>query len=90
VLEGGNILPEGERLQRAVSFTISSGYQLDKEAYDFLKEVSQKEDPVKIVDNAIKKLRAGAETPLFINRRFLEEIAKEEIRTVAKRSNSEL
>jgi len=30
-------MSEGERLQKAVSFTIASGYQLDKEAFEFLK-----------------------------------------------------
>jgi len=68
---------EGERLQRAVSFTIAAGYQLNKEAFEFLNTISQKEDPLSLMEEAIKKIEELPEKPLFINRSFLEEMMKE-------------
>lgn len=64
-----------ERLQKAVALTITSGYQLDKEAFDFLKLLSQKRDPVKLMAEAVKRLEGVSEKTLFINRGFLEETA---------------
>lgn len=66
-----------ERLQRAVSFTIAAGYQLDKEAFEFLSKITQTEDPIILMEEAIKKIEGLPEKPLFINRNFLEEMMKE-------------
>jgi DNA polymerase II small subunit len=68
---------EGERLQRAVSLTIAAGYQLNKEAFEFLNTISQTEDPLSLMEEAIRKIGGLPEKPLFINRSFLEEIVKE-------------
>jgi len=68
---------EGERLQRAVTFTIAAGYQLNKEAFEFLNTISQREDPLSLMEEAIKKIEGLPEKPLFINRSFLEEMVKE-------------
>jgi len=65
-------MSECERLQEAVSFTISSGYQLDKEAFEFLNEVAKNEDPLNIMEKAVRKIRDLSQKPLFINRTFLE------------------
>jgi len=66
-----------ERLQRAISFTISAGYQLNKEAFEFLSMISQTEDPISLMEEAIRKMEVLPEKPLFINRSFLEEMVKE-------------
>lgn len=66
-----------ERLQRAVSFTIEAGYQLDKNAFDFLNSLSKTEDPIKLVEETIKKLEIASERTLFIDKNLLEEVAKE-------------
>lgn len=63
---------EGERLQKAVSFTISSGYQLDKEAFEFLNITAKTEDPLDLMEQAIKKIGDLPQKPLFIDRDFLE------------------
>ncbi len=68
---------EGERLQKAVSFTISSGYQLDKEAFEFLNNVAKTEDPLNLMEQVIKKIRDLPQKPLFIHRSFLETIKQE-------------
>jgi DNA polymerase II small subunit len=65
-------MSEGGRLQEAVSFTISSGYQLDKEAFEFLNSVAKTEDPVRIMEEAIRKIKSSSQKPLFIDKVFLE------------------
>ncbi|MFQ6080126.1 MAG: DNA-directed DNA polymerase II small subunit [Candidatus Bathyarchaeia archaeon] len=66
-----------EKLQEAVSFAIAAGYQLNKEAFDLLKEMSQTEDPIALIKEAIKRIEHLSEKPLFIGRGFLEEVMKE-------------
>ena len=68
---------EGEKLQKAVSFTIASGYQLDKEAFDFLNTVSETSDPLDLMEEAVRKIRDLPQKPLFIDRGFLEAMKKE-------------
>ncbi|TRO42915.1 DNA-directed DNA polymerase II small subunit [Candidatus Bathyarchaeota archaeon] len=82
------IMSEGERIQKAVSFTISSGYQLDKEAFDFLNSSSKTEDPLYLMKEAIKKIRDMPQKPLFIDRVFLETMKKEECCKEEKVSNT--
>ncbi len=89
-------MSEVERLQKAVSFTILSGYQLDKEAFDFLNASSKTEDPLYLIEEAIKKIRDMPQKPLFIDRVFLESMKKEEcckeekaLNTTSVFSNSE-
>jgi len=68
---------EDERLQEAVSFTIAAGYQLNKEAFEFLNTISKTEDPLSLMEETIRKIEGLPEKPLFINRSFLEEMMKE-------------
>ena len=70
-------MSEGERLQKAVSFTISSGYQLEKEAFEFLNIVAKTEDPLYLMEEAVRKIRDLPQKPLFIDRVFLEAMKKE-------------
>jgi len=67
-------MSESNRLQQAVSFTISSGFQLDKEAFEFLNDIAKTEDPLYLMEEVIKKIRNSSQKPLFINRDFLEDI----------------
>ncbi len=64
-----------ERLQRAVALTMRAGYQLETEAFDFLKAFAQTGDPVRLVEEALNKIGDLSERPLFIDRGFLEETA---------------
>ncbi len=67
-----------EMLQKAVALTISSGYQLDKEAFDFLEAVSKNDkDPVKLMEAVVKRVESLSEKPFFIGRSFLEETLRE-------------
>ena len=45
-----------ERLERAVALTIRAGYQLETEAFAFLETVAQMRDPVKLVEEAVKRI----------------------------------
>jgi len=64
-----------ERLERAVALTIRAGYQLETEAFAFLETVAQMRDPVKLVEEAVKRMEGLSEKPLFIGRDLLEETA---------------
>jgi DNA polymerase II small subunit len=70
-------MSEGNRLKRAVSFTIAAGYQLDKEAFEFLNIVSETEDPIGLMEDAVRKIKDLPQKPLFIDRSLLESMKKE-------------
>ena len=53
-------MSEDERLQRAVSFTIAAGYQLNKEAFEFLNTLSKTEDPLSLMEETIRKIEGLA------------------------------
>jgi len=67
-------MSETEKLQKAVEFTIAAGYQLNKEAFEFLSMLATTEDPKEIIQKAVQKIDALKEKPLFIDRNFLEEL----------------
>ncbi len=66
-----------ERLQRAVTLTLTAGYQLDKEAFDFLQTIAQTRDPVKLIEETIGRAEKLLERPIFINRNLLEGTAEQ-------------
>lgn len=70
-------MSSNEKLQKAVSTTIQSGFQLDKGAFDFLTTLSKTEDPVKLIEETLKRIKALSKKTLFIDRDFLEKVAKE-------------
>jgi DNA polymerase II small subunit len=65
-----------ERLQKAVELAIAAGYQLDKEAFEFLSIIAVTENPVEIVSKALRKLDTLKDKPLFIGKRVLEEFVR--------------
>ncbi len=66
-----------ERLQKAVALTLTAGYQLDKEAFDFLQNVAQTRDPVKLMEETIGRAEKLLEKPISINRNLLEGTAEQ-------------
>ena len=66
-----------EKLQKAVRFSLASGYQLDKEAFELLSKLSETQDPEKIVSEAIRKIKKTAQKTFFINRQLIEELLKD-------------
>ncbi|MDH7477262.1 MAG: DNA-directed DNA polymerase II small subunit [Candidatus Bathyarchaeota archaeon] len=71
-------MSQNEKLHKAVELTIEAGYQLDKEAFEFLSRLAATEDPTEIVNKAIQRIGMLTEKPLFIGRSFLEELIKEQ------------
>jgi DNA polymerase II small subunit len=65
-----------ERLQKAVELTIAAGYQLNKEAFEFLNTMAATKDPVEVMSEVLEKIEALKDKPLFIGKPFLEEIMK--------------
>jgi DNA polymerase II small subunit len=64
------------KLQKAVGLTIAAGYQLNKEAFEFLKVIAATEDPAEVISKAIQKIEGLKEKPLFIDRSLLEELVE--------------
>ncbi len=54
-----------------------AGYHLDEDAFNLLIMISRTEDPVKLIEAALNTLARLQETPHFISRSLLEEVAKE-------------
>jgi len=75
-----NYMGEAEKLQKALELTLSAGYQLDKEAFEFLTLVMATEDPFEVMNRAIERLREQDQRPFFIERKFLEQMLETEQR----------
>jgi len=65
------------KLQKAVELTLAAGYQLNKEAFEFLSAMTVTEDPTEIINKAIRKIEDLKEKPIFIDRSFLEQLLEE-------------
>ncbi|MGQ9529950.1 MAG: DNA-directed DNA polymerase II small subunit [Candidatus Bathycorpusculaceae bacterium] len=71
-------MSQNEKLHKAVELTIEAGYQLNKEAFEFLSSMAATEDPTEIINKAIQKIEELKEKPMFIDRSFLEQLVKEQ------------
>ena len=71
-------MSEAEKLQKAVELTLAAGYQLNKEAFEFLNIIMATEDPAEVMSKAIKQLEELGERPFFIERNFLEQMMETE------------
>ncbi len=65
------------KLQQAVEATIAAGYQLDREAFEFLDTISLTEDPAAYVQKALQKVNELEEKPFFIDKSMLQNLIKE-------------
>jgi len=66
------MLEHNESVKRAVSLIIGAGYQIDREAFEFLKEISERADLDSLIKDIIDEINASPERPLFITREILE------------------
>jgi DNA polymerase II small subunit len=64
-------------LRKAVSLIVGAGYQIDKEAFEFLKGASETIDLDLLIRDIIKEVDEHSNNPLFINREILERKMKE-------------
>jgi DNA polymerase II small subunit len=69
-------MSETEKLQKAVDLTIAAGYQLDKDAFEFLSMLATTEDPAAVVAKAIRQIEDLQDKPFFIQKHFLEQLLK--------------
>ena len=67
-------MSEAQKLQKAVEQTIAAGYQLNKEAFEFLNLIATTEDPAELVSKAIRQIGKLKEKPFFIEKSFLEQL----------------
>jgi DNA polymerase II small subunit/DNA polymerase delta subunit B len=63
-----------EKLQMAIQATIAAGYQLNSEAFEFLRQNCETRDPVTIMNIAFERIQEMQEKPMFIERCFLEKL----------------
>jgi len=70
-------LEQSIELKRAISFIIEAGYQIDREAFQTLREASKKMDLDLLVRSIIEEANNLHERPLFLKRDFIEKKIKE-------------
>jgi len=70
-------LEQSTELQRAISFIIEAGYQIDSDAFQILREASSKMDLDLLVRNIIEEANNLPERPLFLKRELIEKKIKE-------------
>ncbi len=68
-------MKEERAVQLAVSLGLSEGYQLERDAFDFLCAVAKREDPRRLVKVAVGELKGRVQKPLFISKAVLEKAA---------------
>ncbi len=71
------MLGSEEKLQRAIEATISAGYQLNSEAFEFLCKHAHDSDPETIMNLALQQIEALQDKPMFIEKAFLEALMEQ-------------
>jgi DNA polymerase II small subunit len=61
----------------ALSSSLSAGFHIDVEAFNFLTLISKTQSPAKLIEATLSKLQKLEDSPLFISRDILEETAEE-------------
>lgn len=74
--EEKQVVNETEKLQKAIELAISAGYQLNKDAFEFLSMLAATEDPTDVVAEAIRHMENGQERRFFIDKELLQEQLK--------------
>jgi DNA polymerase II small subunit len=70
-------MSEPGRLQKAVEITIAAGYQMDREAFEFLTNLSAIDDPTNVMTKALLKIEGLQEKPMFIGKSLIESVLLE-------------
>ena len=68
---------EKERLQKAIEATITAGYQLSNEAFDYLCHNCEGTDPLAIMNMVLHEIKNLKEKPFFIEKKTLENMVKQ-------------
>jgi hypothetical protein len=75
--QGKNSMSTQEKLQRAIQATIAAGYQLNSEAFEFLSQNCETNDPLTIMKLALERIQEIQDKPMFIERGFLEALIQQ-------------
>jgi DNA polymerase II small subunit len=67
-----------EKLQKAIQATMAAGYQLNREAFDYLCQNCETNDPVTTMNLAIERIQALQDKPMFIEKSFLEALTQQQ------------
>ncbi|MCL2172229.1 MAG: DNA-directed DNA polymerase II small subunit [Candidatus Bathyarchaeota archaeon] len=70
-------MKENERLQKAIEATITAGYQLDNEAFNYLCHSCEGMDPLAVMNMVFHEINNLKEKPFFIEKNFLENMVKQ-------------
>jgi DNA polymerase II small subunit len=70
--QGLNSMNAQEKLQTAMQAAFAAGYQLNSEAFEYLNQNSQTNDPVTIMNLALERIQGLQDKPMFIEKSFLE------------------
>jgi len=68
----GRALERDTELRKAISLAIESGYQIDREAFELLRDAPQPVDPTLVIKSVLEEADGLPERPLFINRELVE------------------
>jgi DNA polymerase II small subunit len=68
---------EKERVQKAIETTITAGYQLSTDAFNYLCQCSKETDPLTIMSMVLHEMKNLKEKPFFIEKNFLENMVKQ-------------
>ncbi|MCK5628162.1 DNA-directed DNA polymerase II small subunit [Candidatus Bathyarchaeota archaeon] len=79
-------MSEKDKLQKAVKSTLEAGYQVDIEAFDFLKKLSLNDDPILIMQKALLRISELEEKTTVIDRSLLETLQKQPEKPSHKRN----
>jgi len=74
-MEEGQVIEQ--TLKKAVSLAFTSGYQLDKEAFSLLKELSKQYKIDKLMENVLSCITKLPDKPLFLTKDIIEKIIKD-------------
>jgi DNA polymerase II small subunit len=76
MLVKAELINDHEKLQRAIQLTIEAGYQLNSEAFEFLCQNCETNDPEFLMSKAFKRIEKLQDKPMFIEKDFLETLLK--------------
>lgn len=83
-------MSSSEKLQKALEVTIAAGYQMDTEAFEFLKMLASTKDPTDIMTQVIREIEKAEEKPLFISKSLMERVLLPEKEITQKQIDTSL
>lgn len=83
-------MSESGRLQKAVELTVTAGYQMDSEAFEFLSTIAAVDDPTDVINRALLKIEALEDKPFFIGKSFLESVIEKPVAPQEENQNRQV